>query len=405
MRGDIVRPSRVQDLGALFGDPAAPAELASTNLAALIRFLGANRSSGRLRLQGPCTKTFWILDGQLGPSKASPPAPQECLGQLAVKLVRTASLDSVERAAEQAREQGRLTGEVLVEQGVLKPHQVLQLLGAQSEARLLEAANWAAARYEFSPCHSDTAKPLLGNLRARVSLARQLVGQATSLELQTRFGDLEARYGRVSVLPEIEERALLGDERAATELRSAFPGTSRLQDALHGSTLGRVTSMRMLVLLDAYGALETSPDVLASSKAANPREAVRHRLAQARDQDPFRRLGVHPATHLEEIREAHTRLLAECRPGGSWEAAAPEFATQLANLIDESFLVLREEAARKRLRRGVLGEDRARFVADLLVAQARELIASGDRERGRLMAEVAAELADHPEAAALLAGE
>ena len=400
-RGHIARPTAAQDLRALF-DEAGAGDAAPAHLGALLRSLGIQRATGRLRLSGDRIKTFWMIEGHLGASEAVPPRPEEFIGQLVLKMGKLTSAAPVNLAVEQARQKGRRTGEILVENGVLEPAQLAVALRAQTELRLLEASEWKSAEYEFffEPAADDA---LLSNMRARVALARHVTARATPQELHACFDAFQKQFGRLRPLPDVEEAALLGDNRAGQTLRHAFPGTHRLHDALSGCPLGRVPTTRLLVLLFAYGALELGSETLVLARGYDPQAALLHRVAQARPQDPFRRLGAHPAMNNDQIREAYSRLLHECGPGGPWHSVAPAVAAEMAGLVEDAFRALYESSSRQRCRHDALGPDRARFVAELLVAQAQALLSRGDGRRAHALADVAMELADLPEARAVLA--
>lgn len=403
LRGSIVRQPHATDLRALFSGAVDRSSLLATNLAELLRYLFVARATGRLRLVGPRTKTFWIVGGDFGPSEADPPRPEELLGHLLIKMGKLTSSAPVDEAVAMARRSRRRTGEVLVERGLLDAVQLNQLLRAQTEERLLDASEWPIAEYEFSSAPPPAGAPLLGAVRAQVAIARRVAARASAQELHARFEAIQARYARLAPMADIEETALLGDAKAGHTLRIAFPGTHRLKDALGACPLGKVPTMRLLILLEAYGALETDTAALVMARGADPSGALRHRVLQAKGHDPFRRLGAHAAIQVDQIREAYARVMTDCGPGGPWEHIDPEAAASMANLAEEAYRTLYDPAARARCRRDALGPERSRFVAELLCAHALILRTSGQAQHVRAVAEVAVELADSPEARDLLA--
>jgi hypothetical protein len=403
VQGELTRPTGVDDLGGLFGD--RPDATPPAHLGALLRRLAAARATGLLRLVGSRTKNFWVAGGQIGLSDAQPPRPEELLGHLVMKMGRLTSSQPVEQAVALARASGRRTGDVLVERGVISPPLLHSALRHQSELRLVEASSWPRADYRFLEGERAAGPmPLCGRLHVFLALARAVVSRATPPALQARFEAIQGQYGRLRPLADLEEAALLGDHRVATALRHTFAGTHRLRDALGSSPLGKVPTQRLLVLLEAYGALETAAEPLVLATGTDPSKALLHRAAQARAQDPFQRLGVHAATAADQIQVAHARAAAEYGPSGPWARVSPEAASQMLRLAEESYAVLREPAARRRARRELLGPDRARFLADLISAQAQALAQSGQAARVRSLAELALELAELPDAQALLGG-
>ena len=406
LRGRLERPTHVEDLRGVFHGRPDSASLASTHLGALLRQLTLAGAGGRLSLVGARTKRFWIAGGRFGLSEAQPPRPEEMLGHLVIKMGRLMSSQPIDEAVALARRTGRRTGDVLVERGVIQPRLLDSALRQQCELRLLEASEWPRADYEFAPGEGPPVPgpmPLCGSVQLQVALARHVASRATAHDLQARYEAFHMRYGRLRPLADVEEAALLGDHKTASTLRHAFPGTHRLRDALAGCPLGKLPTMRLIVLLEAYGALETAPEALVLASGTDQARTLLHRVAQARAHDHFQRLGAHAGMHADRIREAFARATSEYGPEGPWARVSPDAASQMLRLAEESYGLLGDAAARKRYRRELLGQDRARFVADLLCAHAHALAQSGQPQHVRPLAEVALELADLPDARALLA--
>jgi len=404
LRGRFERAPGVEDLHDFFGDRPLSALSDARQLVALVRHLTATRTTGRLRLAGPRTTTFWIVDGQFGLSQSHPPRPEELLGHLVVKMGRVVSSQSIDEAVAMAHRCGRRIGEMLVEKGLVRPWQLDSALRRQCEARLLEAADWPFADYDFAPGERSPygTTPLCSRMHMRVALARHVVAHATPVEIQERFGPLRKQYARLRGIVDLEEAALFGEGDSGPVLRRSFPGTHRLRDALSSCPLGRIPTMRLLVLLDVYGALQTSTEPLVLAAGIDAVGALRRRATDAQKEDHFRRLGAHHAMHADQIHDAYTRVKGDYAPGGRWQRLAPDAAATMARLIEESYRVLADPRTRPHCRRQLLGEDRARYVAELLYARARALAANGQEAAARPLAEVALELADLPEAQALM---
>jgi hypothetical protein len=366
--GRIVRAPTVEDLDGFLRDRPPSASLDATQLVALVRHLSTTRATGRLRLVGPRTKTFWIVDGQFERSEADPPRPQE------------------------------------LQKGSTHHWQLDSALQRQCEARLLEAAEWQYADYDFTPGELSPggATPPCSRMRMRVALARQVIARATPVEIQERFLPLKKQYARPCGILELEEAALFGEDHTGAVLRRYFPGTHRLREALSGCPLGRLPTMRLLLLLDVYGALEKSTEPLILAAGIDPVGSLRRRVLDAREQDHFLRLGAHHAMQADQIRDAYVRAKGDYAPGGRWQRLAPDAAATMVRMIEESFRVLGDSDMRRQYRRDLLGEDRARYVAELLCARAHTIATNGQAQGARPLAEVALELADLPEAQALL---
>jgi CheY-like chemotaxis protein len=74
--------------------------------------------------------------------------PDEALGQMIVARGLLGTLD-LERALHDARERGKKIGEVLVERGVLPPHELLAMLKVQAKRKMNAAFKWKEGSYSF----------------------------------------------------------------------------------------------------------------------------------------------------------------------------------------------------------------------------------------------------------------
>lgn len=123
-------------------------ELTETSLPQLLHNLYTLKTTGLLQLtRATMKKVIYIRDGY--PIFARSNVVKECLGQMMVDD----GLITAEQCADslkQVKETGRLQGTVLIEMGLLTPHQLREVLRNQVVEKLLEIFSWPDGHYKFT---------------------------------------------------------------------------------------------------------------------------------------------------------------------------------------------------------------------------------------------------------------
>lgn len=122
-------------------------ELTETHLPQLLHNLYTLKTTGLLQLtRSTMKKVIYIRDGY--PIFARSNVVKECLGQMMVDdgLI---TAEQCSDSLKQVKETGRLQGTVLIEMGLLTPHQLHDVLRHQVIEKLLEIFSWPDGHYQF----------------------------------------------------------------------------------------------------------------------------------------------------------------------------------------------------------------------------------------------------------------
>jgi len=122
-------------------------KLEETSFPQLLHNLYTLKSTGLLQVErGNLKKVVYVKDGY--PIFARSNLVRECLGQMLVEDgVLTA--EQCEESLRLVKEGGRLQGTVLIEMGLLTPHQLHEVLHQQVTEKLLEIFAWTEGDYKF----------------------------------------------------------------------------------------------------------------------------------------------------------------------------------------------------------------------------------------------------------------
>lgn len=118
-------------------------------MAAVVHDLRAEAASGVLRLrQGVVEKTVYLLEGR--PVSVESDLRSETLG---AHLVRTGRLTAEDHrlVVERMRQTGRRQGELLIEAGLLGPHELVGALAEHQTEKIVSCFAWAEGVFVFEP--------------------------------------------------------------------------------------------------------------------------------------------------------------------------------------------------------------------------------------------------------------
>jgi len=122
-------------------------DLGETPFPCLLHNLYTLKATGLLQLtRANMKKVIYIKDGY--PIFARSNLVRECLGQMMVDdgLI---TAEQCAESLEQVKQNGRLQGTVLIDMGLLSPHQLRDVLQNQSVEKLLEIFSWPEGQYQF----------------------------------------------------------------------------------------------------------------------------------------------------------------------------------------------------------------------------------------------------------------
>ena len=192
----------------------------------------------------------------------------------------------------------------------------------------------------------------------------------------------------------ISTMALVTSKAEMRAVEHVVDGSRSLQTMLGEGYIGRMTLLRLVLLLDLYSVLQWAAPTHAAVE--DPVAAMARTLTAMERGNHFVALGVHWSAGPEEIHGAWERLHAEYAPDGRWAPHDPATAAAIVRRCDAAWQVLRDDGARVQHRHeSYEGMDEG-LLAPLVEARAKALEMRGERraaaEMSRLQKEFAAVL-------------
>jgi len=269
-------------------------------------------------------------------------------------------------------------------------------VSAGERARALRVGEWSAGTFTWREEHLPSVLTKLrtpmtafvvGALRGRLrAFGERDFGDAYLPKMALSPSVHPDRFERLERLciPEAEMRAV----------EHVVDGSRSLQTMLGEGYIGRMTLLRLVLLLDLYSVLQWAAPTHADVE--DPVAAMARTLTAMERGNHFVALGVHWSAGPEEIHEAWERMQAEYAPGGRWAPHDPAAAAAIVRRGAAAWQVLRDDGARVQHRReSYAGMDEA-LLAPLVEARAKALEMRGERraaaEMSRLQKEFAAVL-------------
>lgn len=269
-------------------------------------------------------------------------------------------------------------------------------VSAGERARALRVGEWSAGTFTWREEHLPS---VLTKLRTPMTafVVGALRGRLRAFG-ERDFGD--AYLSKMALSPSVHPDRLERLERLCipeAEMRAVehvVDGSRSLQTMLGEGYIGRMTLLRLVLLLDLYSVLQWAAPTHADVE--DPVAAMARTLTAMERGNHFVALGVHWSAGPEEIHEAWERMQAEYAPEGRWAPHDPATAAAIVRRGAAAWQVLRDDGARVQHRReSYAGMDEA-LLAPLVEARAKALEMRGERraaaEMSRLQKEFAAAL-------------
>ncbi len=334
LEGALVNPSGLDGLLQLpLGPIAAVRDLAAVSTVGLLRFLGARRVSGFLKLTG------------------------DAGGERKLGLERGSFL-----------------------------------LSPQEREALRPVFQWPTGRYTFEPGVPEHAPHRLTVSAWRLVLdaAKLVIRDARPDEMSRRIDPAQA----VRLTAAFTERARTLDLTAPEEriVRRDFDGRLSLREIYKLGAMAELNVQRLVFLLTVLGLGElVVPEGGAPSSASDEVRLHYDRLVAG---DLFAALGMHWSDPPERVPQALEATRRRYGTGSPAAATSPEYAVKLVELAERAYRKLTDRAGR-RAYRDELGVD-VRLAADLLVAQVPLCKARGEYRKAYELMSAACDLFDAP---------
>jgi CheY-like chemotaxis protein len=364
---------------------AGPVELRGnltrTPFPQLMHNLYQRRATGALFLLADRVKKIvYFKEGH--PSYIKSNRLSECLGKVLVRegmITEGQCRESLRRMAETTRQQGT----VLIEMGVISPHDLVVGLELQLRIKLMDIFSWARGEYLFRR-ESRVPSDVITLEVSSASLVADGVRAAWDEErLSAALTPYLDRYPTPNANPEMRFQEIVLDPEEQN-LLDHIDGSRTLRQILADSALtGRKAKAVAYVLLvtdvieprEAPSAPQPEQDMQAQLPPQHEEEeSLRQRLAaellSLRQRDAFGVLGLRAGCSDREAREAHGRAARDFHPDRYRHLSGEtrRLAQELFHIVNAAFeristAALREQYRRDGMQRPTDGEGTAGEVA------------------------------------------
>lgn len=372
-------------------------ELGSTTLLQLFDFITRQEWRGVLDVQsGGAKRTIYFHQGSVAFVQATPFDEATSLGRVLVAAKRLNEA-SLREALERSRASGKSLGRVLVALGSIKKGDLAAALREQARLKLDEAFAWTRGHYEWGPWREPPGEADLVLTKGLGVTGRHLKARFDALgapELEGLFGkNLGRPVGHDGDLDQVGS-ALALQQKELRFLELQLDGQRNLHDAVLGSPIGRLASLRLVALCLALGLVhftdgggravrERTRFGRVPSVSSRLKKQLEERLALLRGMNHFEALGVHWSAHHRNYRGAWDKLRAELDARKPPLQGAPEDAILVAREIlqhlESAFTTLNDPTQRVLYRKQLFDRTEREYAADMLVKQGEVALMRGDR--------------------------
>lgn len=294
----------------------------------------------------------------------------------------------------------QLTGALTLTQGRDSARLVISHGGvcapSLDRARMQRVLEWTAGTFSWRdgavpPALAKHREPTFGFVASGLRTALRGMGDAA---VMAAFGPRLALSP--VVIPERKRRVVAmgfgaAEQRAVDHM---LDGTKDVEGLLGEGYIGRLSFMRVLLLLEAFGALRWVPPAV--DRAESPADRLKRRLAHMQHEDHFTALGLHwTATH-DDVIEAWAKMQDLCADGGRWAAVDRGVTAQIRARAELAWSALRDDKRRVDYRHALHPDVDETMLSSIVAAQAELLAFRGEIKEAKAMRGLAVEMASAP---------
>ena len=387
-RREVEEVEEVSRSGIFRGLGVGRGELRTKPFPELLAELYRWKATGALLLKrGRVKKIVYFKDGY--PIFVKSNLLGECLGKLMVRE-RMITEDQAEESLQLMRSSGRMQGTVLIEMGLISPHNLVFALELQLRTKLLEIFKWEEGRYQFTS-RTDLPANTVSLDSTPATLIHEGIREFWSLSrVMAAMGDADDTFVVAADDP-LYRFQELDLSPSAEKLVSRINGRRTLGELVEGGQLDREEAYKLLfalrcaqvVRLDSKrgrrsdkvappppklprrpppiptkpkgGALLPEVAELAAGGPSGEDErelkaTLTKRLKEMRKQNFFEILGVARTASSSEIRKAYFALARECHPDKIARSMGDEvrhLAGEVYELVTRAHDVLADDGERE----------------------------------------------------------
>ncbi|MEL7370250.1 MAG: DUF4388 domain-containing protein [Myxococcota bacterium] len=409
--GKLAAPPDDRDLISLQDDRVEdPAELGAVSVLRLFEYIVRKRWKGVLTVRDDDqVRRVWTHEGSVAFIESEPFEESTGLGRLLVSQKKVSEAQ-LREALDKSRQTNRSLGRSLVLLGTLKRADITSALREQVRLKMDNSFTWRRGRYEWTPWTEPPGQADLILTRGIGVMARHIRSRLEHLNI----GEVEGLFGRsisrtVGHAADVDTVAtslqLMPRDLRFLELQ--VDGTKTITDAVLGSPLGRLASLRLVALGLALGFVKFTDRAQprkrdsTASGGANPAEKrikaeMQERLLLLKSQNHFERLGVHWSAHHRSYRAAYDKAMKELDLKKPPLKGCPDeikaLVRQLRSELESAFRGLNDAQQRTAYRKKLFDKTEREYASDMLVKQGEVALMRGDRMQAIECLETAVEL-------------
>jgi DNA-binding response OmpR family regulator/DnaJ-domain-containing protein 1 len=313
--------------------------LTATPFPRLLHSLYRRRASGALfLLRDNIKKIVYFSEGH--PTYIKSNLLTECLGKVLVRegmITEAQCKESLRRMKEERRQQGT----VLIDMGVISPHNLVVGLQLQLQAKLTDIFAWARGEFLFKSNARIPSEVIRLDASAATLIADGIRGTWDEGRLREALEPLLDRHLVPAPEPELRFQELSLDEEEQT-LADMVDGLRTLRQILSDTPLPTPKALAVAQILVTTGVVEARelPTAVEEPPPAAPvevgeeplRELLATQLLSLQQRDPYGVLGISVTAGDDAIEQAYSALAREYHPDRFRRATA-----ETRRLADEIF--------------------------------------------------------------------
>ncbi|MEE2902995.1 MAG: DUF4388 domain-containing protein [Myxococcota bacterium] len=388
-------------------------ELGRCNTLQLLEACARLKMSGRLALsRRDEKKSIYFQDGNIMFVSAEPKDEErQLLGRILLHHKKVTE-PNLREALDKAATQSKPVGQVLISLGYINQQTCAAALREQMRLKIESAFEWTTGTHKMAPWKNPNIEAELVATRGLSIVTRRI---RQRLELITS-NELEAMFS-----PSISRKLNLGDNidkkvqglglqsKEISFITTQIKNGSSLREAITGSPLGRLGSLRLTGLALAMGLVSFSdgrgPSLGRKPPPRKPthvrtqdalKKSLEEHLSIMNEQNHFEVLGVHwSASHRSFIKAKEQSKGRFALDKGSMTGADSEtknLVRKIHSVIDDAFTTLSNAESRIQYRKKLFDATERQYAAEMLIKQGEVFVMRGDTVSGIEAFETAYEL-------------
>ena len=380
-----------------------------TTVLQLLEHVVGERWKGVLKLESGANHVVaWLHEGSVAFVSARPYDEASSVGRILVNQKKLSEA-GLREALEKSKAGKKSLGRALVALGHVKKSDLSAALREQMRMKLEEALGFDHGQYEWTPWRAPPGDADLVLTRGVGSIAHHIRSRFEALHL----ADIEALFAKNLGRPVGHDgdldQATQGMHLQPRELRFLelqLDGRRSLEDAVRGSPVGRLASLRLVAMGLALGFVRFTDGTSAPREATrfgmapSHFESVKRDLKEAlhrfRGMNHFDVLGVHWSAHHRSFKQAFDQVKRQYDAAGPGLKDAPvevkALVREVNQVIDAAFGTLQDARRRIDYRKQLFDATERQYAADMLVKQGEVALMRGDRVGAIEALETAVEL-------------